>query len=1156
MNYILLDTRGLLLHAYHRSTSKTIETTDGFIPSWEDGIAEFVEAYLDPILASVAPRQVIACFDGGNTARRLLYFDYKAKRGQRDKDENPIRSEQIKLLMEKGQRLLAYLGCRTVRVPGEEADDLIGLLVSRLEADSFIIYTRDKDLLQLVSDKVMVIQGGTPYSSSEVSGLGAESDLDGTPFDLIALMKAIVGDSSDEYPGVKGCGPKFFETLLQTYGADVLRQLRDMIETWNHPKGVKPQSNGCKLMDKLIENWDDLLLFYKVAKINPANCYGANNGKRKNPEWYVRVPDGKKVHEILGPIGISRPQWDRFFPTEKLIDATRADQMQDIAGQILASPVVSYDFETSDKLQHKPFREYDKNFVDVLSQELTSISINYGDNLQHTIYIPFDHKDTANLSTDWARWILQVLANVQPRAVVQNAAFELSVALTQLQEARRAPFDTAIMSMYVDENEENHLKGMSKLWLNYTQATYKEVTQGRAMHELTAQEALSYGCDDSLVTGHLFDLFRHIMQLEGSWAFYAENEVDWALDSAHYFVEGTDVDYQTLHAFHTEAKKKVAEGMEQMHASLAEHCNAQKTAEIVQPLATALLDEWWGLEGGKYGEDIAKAEAARQRLWEQAWNGCFYVPPSRTVEIKFSPTPVQLTAVASLIDKAIPRIEKVTQKAIEEWDIAVSDALEVAEKSRVVEPLAHEFHEALFRARKSLKKTDSVEYHELSNLCLKVLHERGNTKATLSGDQLNTNSPKQMQQLLYGKLELPIRRRSKVQQGSSRAKLGLQGGPATGIKAIQAAFVHDVNGDDWRKDVLEAYFDVAKTSQEISLYYETYPLLVHPRSGKIHPQIKNCGTVTRRPSGSAPNVLQVAKGPLRTLFRGGEYGDGDRVYVCIDFAAQELVITACESKDPVMLDAFMSNPRKDLHSLTSTGFAHEILPRLGVPITNKLSYEDFMKLRHSDDPEIKSAVNKVRNKYGKSANFLIAYLGGPSTLAENLLIPLDEAKEIMNSVFDLYARMQPWQQETIEFAKSRGYTLTAYGNRRHAPKDLWASDKGLASRAGRQVVNATVQGTAADILKVVLTEMVRREMRQRYRLRALKPVYDEVSASVPVELAADYAQELIEVMSVTPPGYPVGMKVDLSLGKTWGSVIEVEDTSRAGIEQALATVLK
>jgi hypothetical protein len=291
----------------------------------------------------------------------------------------------------------------------------------------------------------------------------------------------------------------------------------------------------------------------------------------------------------------------------------------------------------------------------------------------------------------------------------------------------------------------------------------------------------------------LFDLFRHIMQLEGSWKFYAENEVDWALDSAHYFVEGTDVDYQTLHAFHAEARKKVADGMAKMHAGLAEHCNAQKTADVVQPLATALLDEWWSLGGRQVRRGCAKAEAARQRLWEQAWNGCFYIPPTRTVEIKFSPTPVQLTAVAGLIDKAIPRIDKITQKAIEEWDIAVSDALEVAEKSRVVEPLAHEFHEALFRARKVLKKTDSVEYRELSNLCLKVLHERGNMKATLSGDQLNTNSPKQMQQLLYGKLELPIRRRSKVQLGSSRAKLGLQGGPATGIKAIAAARVYDVD---------------------------------------------------------------------------------------------------------------------------------------------------------------------------------------------------------------------------------------------------------------------------------------------------------------------------------------------------------------------------
>jgi DNA polymerase-1 len=413
-----------------------------------------------------------------------------------------------------------------------------------------------------------------------------------------------------------------------------------------------------------------------------------------------------------------------------------------------------------------------------------------------------------------------------------------------------------------------------------------------------------------------------------------------------------------------------------------------------------------------------------------------------------------------------------------------------------------------------------------------------------------------MQQLLYGKLELPIRSRSKVAQGSTRAKLNIGGSPATGIKAIQAARVYDVtDSDDWRATVLDAYYSVAKTSQEISLYYESYPLLVHPVDSKIHPQIKNCGTVTRRPTGTTPNVLQVAKGPLRTLFRAGDYGDGDRVTVSADFASQELLLLACESKDPVMLKAFMSEPRMDLHAMTATGFAHIVMSRLGIPLTSAPDYDTFNSWLHGDDEVLAKAAKTTRNKYAKACGFGIAYGAGPSTLAENLLISLDFAKELMEGVFNLYKRIRPWQEETVEFARRYGYTLTAYGNRRHAPADLWSREKGLASRAGRQVVNAVIQSTAADILKVVLTEMNRREMRQRYRIRALRPVYDEITASVPASLAAEYALELTEIMSITPPAYPVSMKVDLSIGRTWGGVQEVGEISQASIESALSKVI-
>jgi DNA polymerase-1 len=254
-----------------------------------------------------------------------------------------------------------------------------------------------------------------------------------------------------------------------------------------------------------------------------------------------------------------------------------------------------------------------------------------------------------------------------------------------------------------------------------------------------------------------------------------------------------------------------------------------------------------------------------------------------------------------------------------------------------------------------------------------------------------------------------------------------------------------------------------------------------------------------------------------------------------------------------MLDAFMSNPRKDLHSLTPTGFAHLLLPRLGVPWTSgKLDYETFVAGRKGGlGEELIKPFNLIRDKYAKACNFLIAYLGGYTTLAGNLLIPEELAKELMDNTFQLYPRLHPWQMETIEFARIHGYTQTAYGTRRHATSDLWSDDKYLSKRQERQLVNATIQGGAADILKEVRESIFRRKMRDKYAMRAVRPVYDEITASVPLEAAVDYCEELVEVMSIIPPGYPVGMLVELSIGTTWGGQIEVKGTSREAVQAVI-----
>lgn len=1467
-HYALLDARGLLLRDYHGTTYKSLALQDGtMIPSWQDGLAAFCDRTLFPLLQQNAPRQVIACFDGGNNYRRALFPPYKQHR--RDKVTDPLSSQQQDLLMEKGRRLLAYFGVKTVHVPGEEADDLVALFCQRLVADSLIVHTRDADLFQLAAGRVSVLYDGLLYGDQPFM----QQEHKGVPLRFIRLNKSIVGDSSDGYPGVRGAGPKFWESLLE-FGEDGLEELEAIVSG-----GMKDRLKGTgdAKLDKLHTQWDEWNLSHALASLHPEACYGQFKAGPKRPEWTVRVPNRKKVDEILDEAKIQLlPVLAGHFPTERLITADQHEELQRLMPEILSSEIVSYDFESSDKLQHPAFQEARKGYVDVLSQEIAGISVNYGRNLQHTVYVPFDHAGTACFGKDWAKWLLLSLDTRADRAVVQNANFELSVAKTDLGVDLRAPYDTKIMASYVDENEEAGLKAASLGWLRYQQASYKEVTGGRAMWELTGDEVLSYGCDDSLVTSHLFDVKRIIMQIEGSWDFFCRYEVDPVKDDVAVFIDGTDIDFVKMNELRVDAADRVAQAQAGIHVALSQYAVTGDESEIAV-CATALLQEWWATDQYKtaYQNDPEKAKAGYASLWKKAWDGCFYRAPVAAPVKAFQVTPSQVSKLIGILDGAAPQIKKLTVASIEEWDLEMSEYLGGVEKGlrgqmkdgaidhAVVQRFddLKELQVRLFAARKDVapSKRTGMAFDRLVFHCEETLERLHPSVQKVSGDSLNFASSPQMQMLLYGKLRLPIRRRSKVTRGTLRDKKGLKGPPATGLKAIATALVHDVIlEDDWRMAVLENYKTISLLQQEESLYYKTYPLYAHPRDGKLHPQFINCGTATRRPTGTSPNDLQVSKkdgAKIRKCYVGGEYGDGPRVYVAMDFANQEMLITAVASQDPVMLGAFTSSPRRDLHSLTATGFAHLLLPRLGVTGYGQFSYEDFMAGRKSEDEKLAKALNEVRNKYAKACiaegslvltdrglvpielvlltdkvwdgvewvshagvickgtryvvsfdgltatpdhevytddgrkvpfgdliaetrrsclavgaigetpatysgsglgdllekregphnhavygllrgegegcckhalrgvekllelpqqveisgseasrktvlglqvslrsswykglqvlrrawhtaevfvsrrvcvmgygelapsyipggghrphrqqrslraweltageqkgklrkqerhgfcrllrsgcpdnarlalaedglprddlqghmgaqdavrrsvrgtdpgkvqnteerlarvydlvnagprhrftvsgrivsncNFLILYMGGHTTLAENLQIPEDLAKEIMANTFSTYPRLQPWQQETSDFARAHGYVETVYGNRRHATKDLYSGEKGLVKRQERQLSNFCIQSTAADILKIVRQAMFEQDFRSRFRMKAVKPVYDEVSASVPLELARDYALALAGVMQVTPPGYPVPMPVELAIGKTWGDVKEV-----------------
>jgi DNA polymerase-1 len=191
----------------------------------------------------------------------------------------------------------------------------------------------------------------------------------------------------------------------------------------------------------------------------------------------------------------------------------------------------------------------------------------------------------------------------------------------------------------------------------------------------------------------------------------------------------------------------------------------------------------------------------------------------------------------------------------------------------------------------------------------------------------------------------------------------------------------------------------------------------------------------------------------------------------------------------------------------------------------------------------------------RNCNFGITYGGTEHTLAENLLVDIGFAEEMVNRTLGLYKGIQPWQREVAEFARKHGYAETAYGNRRHATKDLMSTDKRESQRMERQLANAVIQSTAADILKVTRQEMRRRQMIARYDLRAVKPIYDELTASVPAKLAVEYTLEMAEIMRIQPPGYPVALDVDIEIGRTWGDQLEVGAAEAGAIQTVLDKVM-
>lgn len=1291
--YAILDMRGLVLHTYHAvRTDPDGKVDDGeggdgrIITTPEKAFAALLDMYIDPILQNYSPKEIIVVWEGGNDYRKGLFAKYKAQR--EGKTSSLERKAAVQEAMLLAKNFLASLGILQGSTPGVEADDMIALLTSRLYGTK-VVYTVDADLLSLA--------GETPMGNTTVI-LSREYVSDthkGVPLNLIRLNKAIVGDSSDNYAGVPGIGEKSWEYLVNEFGFDGLEQIAQCVESKNFSMMEDALSEGAntpglKALKLLYDKRRDLDFWFHMAGLHPHLCYrgDAKNSRVVRPEWYYRLPSRTRLSDTMqrGKAGDLEPKYFQWMPTETLVTAANlGDELNRFFSHLDVTPYVPMDFETSDVLQHEPFNQASKsgNYVDVLNSRINGASFTFGANLQHTIYVSFDHAETDNVDKQVLMDIIDRVQKAGKTLVIQNEQFERNIIANEfgddVADALEPILDTAVMSSYVDENLPAGLKDNSLKWLNYPQTSYKQTMddakhaaglkalgaeaqlwldlpgmiddkaaevhrlesdienlekrelaalleeQGdsamyepskedplyqllptalreqhqlredtqrlkpiyqagydtiKVMGDLTGEQVAHYGCDDSFCTGALAHIWRIILEIEKQWSLVVEHDMYVVPDLIGGFRAGCAVDYERLSVMQAEDKVKYDKSMARIRELLAEHCSTVKPhnpdhyiSEMRERQRRALLEsgKHGGKNGGKNGVAVDTAGLDdKLKEWEDDLRDATLYRPFVQIrrDVEFAPTKTQMTKVMNKLfvqdDPANPLAPPSdTPSGITKFLTKAGDVLSVAEGR---DDQVDQFLELIGPAASQMKAREGDKYAAFAAFCKELLAE--DQPLDESGDELNFNSPKQMVQLFYCKLGLPVRDRNKQASDDVWRKRGFQGTPSTGDKAVEMALVEDCLEGDWRRELLENLRVAKSCMTKESLYYKPWPLWKSPVDGVMHPQIRTSATATRRPTGGSPNLLQVSKkddGRIRTAVKRRK---DDHAMVSLDFNGQELRLMTSESQDPVLLDAYIGPKPKDIHTVTASAIGPVLFSRKAPKILHwllsegdgqNIEYDFFNALRKGKniiDHEtgeiipiptrsewtlemIQVLANEVR-KVAKAVNFLIIYGGNEVTLARNLSMPKELAKAFIDTVLAAYKGIVPWQEKVVEFARTHGYVETAYGSRRHVSNDIFSSNGSERSRMERQAVNFTIQGCAADILKNVQSGARRSKLFPQTGAILVAPVYDEILASVPVPAISEYVARLQELMNITPPGHLVPMVAEVSVGAySWGNQIEL-----------------
>lgn len=378
-------------------------------------------------------------------------------------------------------------------------------------------------------------------------------------------------------------------------------------------------------------------------------------------------------------------------------------------------------------------------------------------------------------------------------------------------------------------------------------------------------------------------------------------------------------------------------------------------------------------------------------------------------------------------------------------------------------------------------KVDKEKLNELGSQFKEIIKKLESEIYKISGEEFNINSPKQLGVILFEKLGLPVIKKTK-----------------TGY-STNAEVLDKLKDQSPIIDKIIEYRQIVKLN---STYVEGLLSIINPIDGRIHSSFNQTITTTGRISSTEPNLQNIpVKLEMGRNIRKVFISDKGCKLVDADYSQVELRVLAHMSQDETMIDAFKHN--EDIHTKTASQVFN-------------VSMDEVTSKQRSD---------------AKAVNFGIVYGKSDFGLSEDLNIPVKQAKEYIENYFNKYNKIKEFMDNIIEDASSNGYVTTILNRRRYIP-EIKSSNFMLRNAGKRAAMNAPIQGSAADIIKIAMINVYKKLEENNLKSKLILQVHDELIVEA-VDSEIDIVKKIVKDEMENAVCLDVNLDVDLNIGDSW-----------------------